>query len=242
MAKGKYKARAANREVARDNELIVEKVEEIAALKQKLTDTERELARERTERGAIVLARANELSAEQIRMAREEISSMNIQRVEDQIRYAVLVWEIMHREKFGRPAPLHLDPDDEPESYDYWITLNWEICSLFCPDWESIGRAQLLCRGWTLQLAGSELGGRNGEPVLKQTRREATRQVRKGNIKGMMLGKVRDLRTYYDRVYAARQRGEIEPTLSFRDAHSNSQAPEDKRENLVNKMRETLGT
>lgn len=238
MAKGKYKARTANREVARDNELIVEKVAEVAALKAALAEVQRQLRAESAERGTLVVARADELSDEQIRLAREEIVSMKHQRGEDQVRCAVLVWEIMHRQKFGRPAPPHLHREDEPESYDYWISVNWEIAALFCPDWESISRVQLLCQGWELQLSGGEIHGSRGQPSLKQTRREATRQVNKGNIKDLMWGRVKAMRAYYDRVYAARQRGDTEPILSFGETLSKTRAPEDRRDHLVDKMRE----
>lgn len=239
MAKGKYKARAANREAARDNELIVEKVDEIARLKAALAQTEGQLQKERAERGTLVLARANELSAEQTKPVREEIVSLKHQCLEDQVRYAVLMWEIMHRKKFGRPAPVHLHKEDEPESYEYWIAVNWEIASLFGDDWESIERFQFLCQGWEMKLSGCELHGNRGQPTLKQTAREATRQVRKGNIRDLMRGRVKAMRAHYDRVYAARQGGDTEPMFLFRDTLSDTQASEDRRENLVDKMRET---
>lgn len=72
MTKGKYAARAANREAARDNELIAAQLDQIAALKQEIAGLRAELHDERAERGRIVIERAEELSATTIAEIRDE--------------------------------------------------------------------------------------------------------------------------------------------------------------------------
>jgi hypothetical protein len=76
MTKGKYAARAANREARLDNELIAEKVEQIAALEAQVQTLERQLADERRERGVLVIHRADDLSGEQVRAANEKIAEL----------------------------------------------------------------------------------------------------------------------------------------------------------------------
>lgn len=99
MTKGKYKARAANREVARDNELIVEKIAEIATLKATLVETEGRLQKERSERSALVVARADELSAEQISATRAEAEQQVAGYVKDMRTVADFLAEYFHREE-----------------------------------------------------------------------------------------------------------------------------------------------
>lgn len=88
MSKGKYGARAVNREAARDNEIIVEKLSKIEQLTAELAEVNAQLAQERRERGAIVVRRADELSAEQIAAVREHHEQLAAQREEDMLRVA----------------------------------------------------------------------------------------------------------------------------------------------------------
>lgn len=60
MARGKYAARAANQQVAKDGEIIRENLAEIAALTQQVAQLRQELADERRERDALVLRRAEQ--------------------------------------------------------------------------------------------------------------------------------------------------------------------------------------
>lgn len=238
MTKGKYKARAANREVARDNELIVEKVEEIESLKQQLAESQQDAHLLRTQMNSEALRIASEMSLKDKQKLRAEIEELKYQRVEEKMRHAVLVWEIMHRRQFNRPAPISLTLSEanieQKESYDYWNSVSWEIGSLFFSDWESVNRFRYLCQGWEMQMAGTISGGaRSGSPTLKRTARESTRQLRKGNIKGMMVKRVRELHAHFDRIYTGRMAGRNEPVVSFRDVGADGKAPEDRREDLV---------
>lgn len=76
MARGRYAAKAANRIANLDNEVLQEKVAEIATLKSQLRALAAELALERKQRGALVLKRANELSEETVRAARQEVADI----------------------------------------------------------------------------------------------------------------------------------------------------------------------
>ena len=71
MTRGKYAARAANREARLDNELIAEKVNQVAVLKAEIGRLETTLADERRDRSAEVVRRADELSAEEIRLVKD---------------------------------------------------------------------------------------------------------------------------------------------------------------------------
>lgn len=70
--KGKYAARAANREVARDNELIASQSDRIRELQDEMARLRAELNAERAERGALIVAQADTLSAQQIAALRQE--------------------------------------------------------------------------------------------------------------------------------------------------------------------------
>ncbi len=72
MTRGKYAARAANREARLDNELIAEKVNQVAALKATIAGLETTLARERKDRGAEVIRRTDDLAAAEIAKARQQ--------------------------------------------------------------------------------------------------------------------------------------------------------------------------
>src|SRR6516162_9882505 len=63
VMRGKYAARAANREVARDNELITEKMRQIDELNATIETLKAELAHERAERSNLVVRRTKEMIA-----------------------------------------------------------------------------------------------------------------------------------------------------------------------------------
>lgn len=71
--KGKYAARAVNREAARDNELIAEQADRIAALKAELLQVREQLNREKAERGSVIVARSRELACQEIAEMKEEL-------------------------------------------------------------------------------------------------------------------------------------------------------------------------
>lgn len=88
MSRGKYAARAANRLVAFDNELLKEKCAQVDRLRADIFAVEQQLKEERRQRDAIVLKRANELSQQQIAGIRQAAEAHMIAYTAD-IRHAV---------------------------------------------------------------------------------------------------------------------------------------------------------
>lgn len=74
MTKGKYAAKAANRLAELDNELLQQKCSEVLQLRATLDQVRKELADERRDRGSMVLKRAEELAADQVSMARNQLA------------------------------------------------------------------------------------------------------------------------------------------------------------------------
>src|ERR1700694_768726 len=97
MTRGRYAARAANREARLDNDVIREKVNEVAALKAKVADLEAMLAVERQDRDALVVRRADELSAEQIQKAHQAINRLRADQRESDRETAEQVAEVIRR-------------------------------------------------------------------------------------------------------------------------------------------------
>lgn len=103
MAKGKYAARTANREVARDNEIIIEKMAEIDHLTQELADTQRLLAEERRERGAIIIARADDLARHAIEKAQQQ--SIDALTAHQETRRYVAEWVTDYIDRLAKINP-----------------------------------------------------------------------------------------------------------------------------------------
>jgi hypothetical protein len=76
MTRGRYAARAANRLAALDNDLLRDKAVEVEHLTARIADLEAELAAEKRDRDALILARAGELSAQQIAAAHTELHQL----------------------------------------------------------------------------------------------------------------------------------------------------------------------
>ena len=74
MSRGKYAARAANRLVQTDNELLREKCAEVERLKQELQAANQALTNERNNRGAMAIARADELSRDAIAAVEQKMA------------------------------------------------------------------------------------------------------------------------------------------------------------------------
>lgn len=93
MTKGKYAARAANREAARDNELIASQADRIRELQAELAQLRAELHQEKAERGGLIVAQADRLSAQQIATLRQE----NAQAWDEHYRQLIWVAEWLMR-------------------------------------------------------------------------------------------------------------------------------------------------
>lgn len=73
MTRGKYAAKAANRLADLDNQLVQEKVGEVAQLKAQIAELQSLLDGERLSRQAMIIDRGNELSAQQIAAVRQRL-------------------------------------------------------------------------------------------------------------------------------------------------------------------------
>lgn len=76
MTRGKCAAKAANRLAAFDNKLLVQKQEEVAALKDRMAELESQLQAEKRDRGAVILAEAQKLSEQQVAAAKAEVEEV----------------------------------------------------------------------------------------------------------------------------------------------------------------------
>ncbi|OBB15082.1 hypothetical protein A5761_15195 [Mycolicibacterium setense] len=98
MVKGKYAAKAANRLVQTDNELLIEKTAECERLAAELNAVKQQLDRARRESSSLVLERASELSHEQIASARlkaeERVAQVEAKQAEDGMFCAKWLWKL----------------------------------------------------------------------------------------------------------------------------------------------------
>jgi hypothetical protein len=119
--KGKYAARAANREAARDNEIIVQKMAEIDRLTRELADARRALADERRDREAIILTRADELSRKAIDQARQETAEETAAHRET--RHWVAGWLTNYLDKLAELNPeINVFVEDEEINLHHFLT------------------------------------------------------------------------------------------------------------------------
>jgi len=241
VTRGKYAARADTRLKALESEALREAHNRIKELEHQLGEAKHEIDTAKAQNHSQAMAAAQGLSAREKANLRNEIASLQYRSKQDRLRYALLMWEIMHRAHFGTPAPLVLAPADagpDDPSYAYWLTVHWEIAALFCADYDEIWEFFESAQGYRWKIAGTDkLYGKSGQPVTKQTARESTRQFMKGNIKGAMMRRIHNMHDYYDRIVAARGHGAQEPVVHFQDAHPRDAADEDIRDNLVGKMK-----
>jgi hypothetical protein len=76
MTRGKHGAKAANRLAALDNQLLRDKCAEVDQLHGRVAELEAQLAAEKRERDALVLERAQALSAEELAVAHTEVREL----------------------------------------------------------------------------------------------------------------------------------------------------------------------
>jgi hypothetical protein len=113
MTKGKYAARAANRLAALDNTLLRDKSAEVDRLTTRVAELDGQLAAERRDRDAIVLDRAQALSAEEIAAAYTEIRELKAAQQQLNHRTAEWIARYIH-ELLARVGP---DEDIFPSVY-----------------------------------------------------------------------------------------------------------------------------
>ena len=236
MTKGKYAQRADSRLKVLESEALQQAHAKIKELTEQLSAVKKEINEARAGIHSKAMAAAAGLSKREKEHLRDQLASMAYQHDADRMRYAVLVWEIMHRNKFGTPAPLQMERDSE--SHEYWLSMHWEIATLFFKEWEQIQEFFARCEGTRWRLAGSGASHlRGGMPLPPQTSREATRRLEKGRMKNSLMRRVFAMRAYFDRIEAARKTGDLEPILAFKDSR-NDETPEDVRDKLIEGLKD----
>jgi len=101
MGRGKYTARAANREAARDNERIAGLCDQVAALKADLAAAQAALRAEQAERGSLVTARSRELAAEEIAAMKADLDTERAERAavgERTVRWMMWYFNVLMKE------------------------------------------------------------------------------------------------------------------------------------------------
>lgn len=123
MAKGKYAARAANRLVQTDNELLREKVAECEALKRELASVKGELHQALTANASAVTRRAEELSARLI----ADIESSSAARIAS----AESNWHSRGRQIAGRMWDYFIGPNKDGHLPRFFVT---DIVPMLLPE------------------------------------------------------------------------------------------------------------
>jgi hypothetical protein len=240
MAKGKYAVRADARLRALETEAVCAARAQIHELTTALTAARHQVQMTEADITGKAMAIAERLVIEEKKRLTQRIEELEHTRSADRVRQALLTWEIMHRNRFGTPAPLKMGFNEEltRDSYEFWLTCHWEIAALFCTDYDEIHRFFEQAEGYSWRLAGDGPSNYGYEPLAKQTSREATRRFRKGHLRDMMMNRVVNMRAYYDRIVFAREHDQTEPVLTFADANPADACPEDTRDGLIEKIKE----
>ena len=129
--RGKYAARAANREVARDNELITEKMRQLDELNATIETLKAELAHERAERSNLVVRRTKEMIAREVAIPLAEIEELKRHHKAQMRKVADLLGSTFKRRSgaprnyFTEIVPLLIpEPKEQSEYIDRWLNDN----------------------------------------------------------------------------------------------------------------------
>lgn len=229
MVKGKYAHRADTRLKVLESEALQKSQEKINDLTKQLEQIKQELHLAKTGMHSKAMQAAQGMSAREKQHLRDQMASMAHQHKEERKRYALLMWEILHRTTFGTPAPFVMHPSDKSESHELWIKVNWEIATLFFNDYDEIWDFFRVVEGMTWRLAGGDGSG--------QTQREANRWLMKGSMKKLMMVRVGKMRAYFDRIYHSRQTRIPEPVKSFAEI-APAKTSADRKEDMIEKLKE----
>ena len=236
--KGKYANRADGRLKVLESAAVRDATAKITDLQARLAHTQQELNTYQAQMQGQALKAAAGMSAREKKDLRDRIASLEHQAAEQRIRNAVLTWEVMHRNKFGRPSPekilgmgtIGVKTAEAQETWDFWCSTHWEIAALFMADYDEMLRFFRIAEGYEWGIAGDTHTG--------TTARESTRHFRKGRIRDHMLKRVYAMREYYGRIWTARLAGHVEPVSHFRDILGDGdEAPQDRRDQLVEKIK-----
>jgi hypothetical protein len=103
MTRGKYGARAANRLVRTDNELLQDRLAEIADLKRQVADRDALIRREQVERDTYIIARGNELSRQLVASATADATKAQEQC--DAVKEELAEWLVGHINDLAEANP-----------------------------------------------------------------------------------------------------------------------------------------
>jgi hypothetical protein len=240
MARGKYAHRADTRLKVLESEALRKASARIAELEAELATAHNEVNTFRKQMAGKAMAAAAHLSGQEKKILRDKIASLEYQDAQARIRNAVLVWEIVHRNKFDRPSPdkiwfgndvdddtCDITPEQMTQTRDYWYSMHWEIAALFFSDYDEMRRFFLIVEGHEWRIAGENIDG-----VYSSTR-HATRSLHTGKVRDSMMKREYERREYYERIWKAREAGHVEPIQTFGIIGTD----EDIKENLVKKMK-----
>lgn len=241
MARGKYAHRA-------DTRLRVLESDELKKAHTRIGELEAALAHARGEANSFqkqmqgkAMEAAAHLSGKEKKMLRDKIASLQYQAAQTRLHDAVLMWEVVHRNRFGRPSPAEIwisvdvaddiyndiTPEQMAETRDYWYSVHWEIAALFFADYDEMRAFFLLVEGHDWRIAGENIDG-----VYSSTR-HATRMLHVGKIRDSLMKREYERRAYYERIWKARQNGHVEPMATFEIIGND----EDVRDGLIKKMK-----
>lgn len=108
MTRGKYATKSANRMANLDNELLQQSRAEVAALKSRVAELETQLTEERRQRGSLIVAHADELSAKIISRIKMECSD-EVDRAHASLREVAVILESHLGGTEGQPD--HVPPN-----------------------------------------------------------------------------------------------------------------------------------
>jgi hypothetical protein len=240
VTRGKYAAKAEGRLRALESEALLQANARIKELERALGAIRHECDVLRRDVHSHAMDAAAKISEGEKNDLRDQIAELKRHDSQERIRYAVLAWEIVHRNEFHRPSPAKLwgeaygtesraviedvTVEQMKASWDLWIAIHWEIAALFLPDYDEMEKFFILVEGHGWRVAGD----------VGWSSREATRNLRVGKIRDAVMKREYRRRDYFERIWKARQGGHVEPIDTGVDIPAD---PEDVKENLIEKMK-----
>jgi hypothetical protein len=229
--KGKYAQRADSRLRVLESEALRESSAKIDALKTELAQTKHQLHTAQAEIQSKAMQAAAALSAREKKHLRDKLASVEQQVHDERMKLAILTWELMHRSKFGEPAPRReaFRPRCADEWYQYWLEVKFLLVAVFFPTYDEAEEFLDEIEGrW--ELAGFE----------RHTKRENNRWVRKGTLRNFLARRHADIRQYWQAVYKARQGDSPVPVKAMADWRNNDD--KDWQETRMKEIRVSRGT
>jgi hypothetical protein len=215
MSKGKYAQRADSRLRVLESETVRDANAKIAELKDQLAHANQELHEVKAEISSKAMQAAQHLSSREKTYLRNKLASVEQQARDDRKKFAIQTWELMHRNKFGEPAPQPeaYTPKCNDEWYRYWLDVKWLLLPIFCPTYYEAEEVLDEIEGpW-------DLAGFDG-----RSKRENTRLLRKGALRKYLARRHEVIRKYWQSVYTGRQTNSPVPVKTLVDWRNSDDA------------------